>query len=552
MRLSLPYLAYIMAFGVAPFVATFVIVGLDYRAALVSLALVPLRQVFINTLVLAFANAGFSTLIGLAAAVAVDSLRERYQGPLALAVVIPHTVPFVSAALIWYISLYGGGWGWFTYLLHIPIDPLNEASTAMWGVILVSVWGSLAFPFIIIYATLRAIPKEIKENALIDGLGLSRYYARVAIPMASKAILIAFVIELAFSFGAFDAPYVLTGGGPGYATTTLGIETYLAVYSLGSYSGGALVSAAIAALATVPALALFRLLRAQRPVFRSLPSISMPDWAFRAIMLTLLAVILFFNVMPVYWMFLVAFRPDILDFARPPIMYPKEFTAHYFIAAARGAVPYLVSSTVVSLSVGVVAVLLAAPAAYEVARGKASRWLLPLSIYLYVLPPMAFVIPLYLLFARLHLLNTWWALIMAMPLFSVTYGLWLMNGFFLDLPRAYDEVGELFGIRRRFTRLIMPLSRPVLLSVFLLATIGAWHALFYPLVFSFTPYNFKFPPVGAQTVTIYALTAIQESSIEWGLLASTALVAALPPMVLDFIFLSMISRGGPSGGLKFL
>ena len=71
-------------------------------------------------------------------------------------------------------------------------------------------------------------------------------------------------------------------------------------------------------------------------------------------------------------------------------------------------------------------------------------------------------------------------------------------------------------------------------------------------MFSFTPYNFKFPPVGAQTVTIYALTAIQESSIEWGLLASMALVAALPPMVLDFIFLSMISRGGPSGGLKFL
>ncbi len=65
MRLSLPYLAYIMAFGVAPFVATFVIVGLDYRAALVSLALVPLRQVFINTPVLAFANAGFSTLVGL-------------------------------------------------------------------------------------------------------------------------------------------------------------------------------------------------------------------------------------------------------------------------------------------------------------------------------------------------------------------------------------------------------------------------------------------------------------------------------------------------------
>ncbi len=551
MRSSAPYLAYIVAFGVAPFVVTFAIVGVDYKTALISLALVPLKEVFVNTLVLAFSNAVLATLIGLIAAVAIDSLSIKYQRPLSFATVLPHTVPFVSAALIWYISLYGGGYGWFTYLLHIQNDPLYSATTAMYGVILVSVWGSLTFPFIIIYATLRAIPKEIKENALMDGLPLSRYYSEVAVPMASKAILISFIIELAFSFGAFDAPYVLTGGGPGYATTTLGILTYEAVYSLGSYSGGALVSAAIAALATVPAMALFRVLRANRPILPSI-SISMPDWLFRALLYVALAVILFFNVMPVYMMFLVAFRPDIYDFVSPPILYPKGFTSRYFIQAAEGAVPYLVSSAVVSLSVGVLAVLLASPAAYEVARGKAGRWLLPLSIYLYVLPPMSFVIPLYLLFAKIKLLNTWWALIISMPLFSITYGLWIMNGYFLDLPKAYDEVGELFGIRRRFTRLIMPLSRPVLLSVFLLAVVGTWHALFYPLIFTATPYNFSFPPVGAQTVTIYALTAIQESTIRWGSLASMALIAALPPMALDVIFLSMIAKGGPSGGLKFL
>ena len=551
MRLSVPYIVYIVAFGVIPFAATFYIVGVDYRAALVSLALVPLREVFINTVVLAVSNAVFATLIGLIAAVAIDSLSIRYQRPLSLATVLPHTVPFVSAALIWYISLYGGGYGWFTYLLHIQNDPLYSPATAMYGVILVSVWGSIAFPFIIIYATLRAIPKEVRENALMDGLPLSRYYGEVAVPMASKAILISFIIELAFSFGAFDAPYVLTGGGPGYSTTTLGILTYEAVYSLGSYSGGALVSAAIAALASVPAVALFRVLKANRPILPSI-SINMPDWLFRVVLYVALALILFFNVMPVYMMFLVAFRPDIYDFVSPPILYPKGFTARYFIQAAEGAVPYLISSAVVSLSVGVLAVLLASPAAYEVARGRAGRWLLPLSIYLYVLPPMSFVIPLYIFFAKLQLLNTWWALIMSMPLFSVTYGLWIMNGYFLDLPKAYDEVGELFGIRRRFTRLIMPLSRPVLLSVFLLAVVGTWHALFYPLIFTATPYNFSFPPVGAQTVTIYAMTAIQESTIRWGSLASMALVAAIPPMALDVIFLSMIAKGGPSGGLKFL
>lgn len=551
MRLTAPYVAYITAFGVVPFFATFALVGLDFRSALVALRLVPVGQVFLNTFILAVATSVLGTLIGLVAAVAVDMLDVKYQRPLSLLTVLPHTVPFVSAALIWSISLYGGGWGWFTYLLHISFDPLYLANTALYGVILVSVWGAIAFPFIIIYATLRSIPPEIRENAMIDNIGLSRYYGEVAIPLASKAILIAFIIELAFSFGAFDAPYVLTGGGPGYATTTLGILTYEAVYNLNSYSAGALIAAAIAALATVPAIALFRVLRSRRALLPAV-SVRLPDPVFKGIMLAVLSVILFFNVMPIYWMFLVAFRPNTLDFRSPPIMIPVKFTSAFFVQALRGSVPYMVSSVVVSVAVGVIAVLLASGASYEIARGRAWGWLLPLSIYLYVLPPMAFVIPLYIAFARAHLLNTWWALITAMPLGYVTYALWIMNGFFVDLPKAYDEVADLFNIKGKFRRLILPLSRPVLLSTFLLAAVGAWHALFYPLIFSATPYNFGFPPQGAQTVTIYALTAIQESTIDWGLLASMALVAALPPMVLDIVFLSLIARGSRASGLKFL
>ena len=551
MRLSLPYLAYVMLFGVVPFVATFVLVGLDLRTALLTLRLVPVGEIFWNTVIMAVLNSVFSVVIGTLAAIAIDMLSVRYQRPLTIAFVLPHTVPFVSAALIWSISLYGGGWGWFTYLFHIPYDPLYLASTAIWGVILVSVWGSMTFPFIIVYASLRAIPKEIRESAEMDGVGLSRYYGEVAIPMVSKAIMISFIIELAFSFGMFDAPYVLTGGGPGYATTTLGILTYEAIFSYGSYSAGAVIAAAIAAMASVPALVLFKLLRANRPL---LPSIRLriPDPAFKAVMGAVLAGALFFSIMPIYWMFLVAFRPDTLDFRSPPVFLPEQFTSRYFVRALYGSVPYMVSSIVVSVGVALITIFLSSPAAFETARGRAPRWLLPLSIYLYVLPPMSFIIPVYLLFAKTHLLNTWWALIASMPIFSATFALWIMNGFFLDLPRSYEEVAELFGIRRSFTRLIMPLSRPVLLATFILTAVATWHALFYPLVLTSTPYNFGFPPYGAQTVTIYALTPIQESTIHWGMLASIALVTALPPMIIDAFFLSMIARGGPSGGLKFV
>jgi len=165
---------------------------------------------------------------------------------------------------------------------------------------------------------------------------------------------------------------------------------------------------------------------------------------------------------------------------------------------------------------------------------------------------MSYVVPLYIWFSTVDLLNTWWALMLASPIFTATFAVWAMHGFYIDMPKAYEELADLFNIRGKMTRIIMPLSRPALLSVFLVSLIFAWHLLVYPLILASTPYNFSFPPVGAQTVTIYALTAIEQSIIRWGLLAAMALVAALPVMVLALAFLYMVSKGGYSLGLKFL
>jgi multiple sugar transport system permease protein len=552
-RYSLPYAAYIVVFGLAPFLATFAYMGVGLKPALTLLTAIRpyLGLVFYNTFLLAVGQALGATLIGLIEAIIVDSLSERLRTPLSLLLMLPYTVPFTSAALMWVISLYGEGYGWFTYFLHLRNDPLYQPSTAMLTITMVSVWASAPFSFLMIYSALRSIPREVKENALMDGLGLSRYYGEVAIPMASKAIVISFLLQFALGLGNFDIPYVMTMGGPGFTTTNLAILVYNAIFEMGSFPAGALIAAVLSALALAPALLLLAVMRAQRPLLPSI-RLHMPDGAFKALTALLGALLVFANLMPVYWMFLVAFRPDVLDFRRPPVLVPVAFTASYFDQAIGGSVPYMISSVVVSVGVGLLTVLFSAPAAYEVARGRAGRWLLTLSIFLYTLPSMSYVVPLYIWFSRIDLLNTWWALMLASPIFTATFAVWAMHGFYIDMPKAYEELADLFNIRGKMTRIIMPLSRPVLLSVFLVSLIFAWHLLVYPLILASTPYNFSFPPVGAQTVTIYALTAIEQSIIRWGLLAAMALVAALPVMVLALAFLYMVSKGGYSLGLKFL
>ncbi|AOL16869.1 ABC transporter permease [Sulfolobus sp. A20] len=548
MKYSSPYLVYIIAFGFLPFIYTFIFLGVNFDKAFTGFSLVPFPKIVYNTLYFSLLTAFFSSIIGTFLAVGVDML-SKGKRLISLLVMLPYTIPFTSSALIWTISLYGN-YGWFSYLFGLRYDPLYFSSTALIAVTGVSIWSSIPMPFLIMLSTLRSIPNYVKEASKIDNLPLSEYYFRVALPMAGKAFWISFLLEFIIALGNFDLPYVLTSGGPSYSTTTLSLLVYDEMFSLGNFSGGALAAAILSVFATIPSIALLMLLRSKKSGWLSL-NIKIPDKIFKVIIFIFLAIVTFFMDFPIYWMFLVAFRSASLDFRYPPIIIPEDLTAKYFMQAILSSIPYMISSIIVAISASLITVLLSLPSAYEISKGKL-RWLLPVSIYLYSLPSTSFVIPLYIFFSNTNLLNTWEALIISTPIFTATFAVWLFFNYFLGFPKAYEDAAEVFSIKRKLTRIIMPLSRTTLFSVLLLSFIFNWHLLFYPLIFTQTPYNFSFPPQGAQTITIFALLAIGNESINWGLLASSALVASFPVMILTLIALDRVLRGGYEGGLKFV
>jgi len=99
---------------------------------------------------------------------------------------------------------------------------------------------------------------------------------------------------------------------------------------------------------------------------------------------------------------------------------------------------------------------------------------------------------------------------------------------------VYEEASEIDGMKNKILRLILPLSRPFLIATFVISFTFAWHLLFYPLVLSETPYQMNFPPTGSETATIFALNAISQGSVNWALLASSALVASLPVIIVSY------------------
>ncbi|MEM0165787.1 MAG: ABC transporter permease subunit, partial [Saccharolobus sp.] len=413
---------------------------------------------------------------------------------------------------------------------------------------LVSAWSSVPLSFLLILASLRSVPNEVKESAQIDGLTLSQYYLNVAFPYALKGILLSFLINFVLSMGNFDLPYVMTQGGPGFSTTTLSLMVYFMMFEYDNFSGGALFAAILSLIASIPAIGVALLVK--KKGFRiSLPAIRISDKIFKPLVLTLTVIIILFLDFPVYWMVLVATRPNTLDFIKPPILLPKSFNLTYLISSLHSSIPYMISSIIVALIVGLITILLSSLGAYESAR-KFWFWLLILSIYLYALPTTSYIIPVYLFEADAKLINTWIGLALPSAIFTATFAFWTMFNFYIDFPKVYEEAAEIDGMKNRMIRLILPLSRPFLIASFIISFIFAWHLLFYPLVLSETPYNMNFPPSGSETITIFALNAITQGSVNWALLASSALVAALPVIIISYVAQDYMLRGLYSGGVK--
>ncbi|MEM0016431.1 MAG: ABC transporter permease subunit [Saccharolobus sp.] len=543
-KYSIPYLSYITLFGIIPLILTFIIVGLNFSSAKSAFSITNPIEIIYNTFYFSLFTAMVSTILGFILAVGVDIYPKKILILLAL---LPFTIPFTSSALIWVISLYGG-YGWFTYLLGINYDPLYFSKTALTTVSLVSAWSSVPLSFLLILASLRSVPNEVKESAQIDGLTLSQYYLNVAFPYALKGILLSFLINFVLSMGNFDLPYVMTQGGPGFSTTTLSLMVYFMMFEYDNFSGGALFAAILSLIASIPAIGVALLVK--KKGFRiSLPAIRISDKIFKPLVLTLTVIIILFLDFPVYWMVLVATRPNTLDFIKPPILLPKSFNLTYLISSLQSSIPYMISSIIVALIVGLITILLSSLGAYESAR-KFWFWLLILSIYLYALPATSYIIPVYLFEADVKLINTWIGLALPSAIFTVTFAFWTMFNFYIDFPKVYEEAAEIDGMKNRMIRLILPLSRPFLIASFIISFIFAWHLLFYPLVLSETPYNMNFPPSGSETITIFALNAITQGSVNWALLASSALVAALPVIIISYVAQDYMLRGLYSGGVK--
>jgi multiple sugar transport system permease protein len=219
--------------------------------------------------------------------------------------------------------------------------------------------------------------------------------------------------------------------------------------------------------------------------------------------------------------------------------------ANYQAAWARGNfLLAFANSTFVALAVTAAQIFTSALAGYALARLKfrGRQALLLLVLATLVIPFQLLVIPIFLILKWGHLLNTYSALIL--PTAANGFGIFLLRQFFLTIPLELEQAASLDGANRWqiLWRIMLPLSRPALVTLFLFTFIGEWNDLFKPLIFTTRP--------ELRTVQL-ALAEFQEQfTNSWQLLMAAVGIATLPVVLLFLLGQKQFIRGIASTGIK--
>jgi multiple sugar transport system permease protein len=202
------------------------------------------------------------------------------------------------------------------------------------------------------------------------------------------------------------------------------------------------------------------------------------------------------------------------------------------------------NSTLVAVAVTALQIITSALAGYALARlqFRGNRTILLLILATLVIPFQMLVIPIFLVLKWGGLINTYLALIL--PTAAGGYGIFLMRQYFLTVPLELEEAAVIDGANRWqvLWHILLPLSLPALITLFLLTFIGEWNDLFKPLIFTTRP--------ELRTVQLALATFQEEFTSNWPLLMAATIITTIPVIVLFLIGQRQFIQGIGTTGIK--
>ncbi len=257
--------------------------------------------------------------------------------------------------------------------------------------------------------------------------------------------------------------------------------------------------------------------------------------------------------LPGLWIVLASFRPTVEIMAKPPVWVPQDLSLDAYIAMfsgiGQGGIPvieYFRNSLIVSITSTVVSLAIGMAGGYAFARyrfkGKSGIFLgLMLTR---TVPGIALSLPLFFVYSKLGIIDSHFGLILAYVALNVPFTIWLIDGFFRQVPKDLAEAAQIDGCTRwqAFWQVEFPLAGPGIASAGIFAFLTSWNefALASQLTRSVT----------SKTLPVGLLDYTAEFTIDWRGMCALAVVMIIPALVLTFTVQKHLVSGLTSGAVK--
>lgn len=262
----------------------------------------------------------------------------------------------------------------------------------------------------------------------------------------------------------------------------------------------------------------------------------------------ILIVFAFFMLSPFIWMGLSAFKTHAETFRAPPTYFPENPTLEtFYIAWFKAPIPlYIRNSLYMCLTATIIIIVAGTFTAYALSQYPytGSRIVLALFLFTRTIPPLAMLLPYYLLLMKLKLLNTQLAVILYLIYLSYPLVVWLLKGFFDAFPRDLIDSAIVDGCTRTSTifRIVVPVSATGVCAIAVVAFMWAWNEFFAPYLF------LHYDELKPITVGLYFF--VGDELTYWNRMCAAGIYAVIPSMLFFLLAQKYIVKGMTAGALK--
>jgi len=260
----------------------------------------------------------------------------------------------------------------------------------------------------------------------------------------------------------------------------------------------------------------------------------------------ILIIVMVLLLLPFFWILILSINEELSIFNIPIKLFPAPTFEHYINLFVKADFKTYFTNSFIASILGVgIAMVVGVPAAYIFSKVtfKSNRFLFMLLLLSRVTPGAVFVIPFYVAFIKIGLIDN--VIGLGLIFIVITFGLviWTLKPFFDDIPTSIEESAKIDGcnIIKTFIKIALPLATPGITAVAIISFIFCWNEFFFAMILTYRE---------ATTATVGILNLMEFEHIRWGSIAAASIIISLPVIVMGIVIRKYFVRGLVTGAFK--